>query len=85
MVLRGRFATCRPAPGGCFAAATSRRRALSRDQPVTSTTWSSTRPLSYLLALAYALAYLLVISARDAIDSPLLMPAHVHRFAGIAT
>ncbi len=82
---RGRFATCRPTPGGRAAAATSRRLALSRDHPVTSTTWSRTRPLSFFAARAYALAYLLVTSARDVIDNSLLMPRHAHRFAGIPT
>ena len=78
----GLFATTRPAPGGRFEAATRRRRALSRDQPVTSTTASRTRPLSFFEALAYALAYFVVTSARDVIDNPLLMPHHAHRFAG---
>jgi hypothetical protein len=35
---------------------------------------SSTRPLSFFEAFAYAFAYLLVTSARDSIDNPLLMP-----------
>ena len=45
-------------------------------------TWSNTRPSSFFEALRYALAYLLVTSARDDIDNPLLMPHHAHRFAG---
>ena len=49
----GRAATCRPAPGR-RAAATRRRRALSRDQPVTDTTSSRTLPFADLLALEYA-------------------------------
>ena len=52
---------------------TRRRRALSRDQPVTSTTASNTRALVLLRGLRnYALAYLVVTSARDVIDNPLL-------------
>jgi hypothetical protein len=31
------------------------------------------------------LAYLVLISARDAIDNPLSMPQHGHRYAGIPT
>jgi hypothetical protein len=80
--LRGRFATLRP-PGDRFAAAVSLRRALSRDQPVTSTTWSRISPLFFFEAFPYALANLVVISARDVIDSPLSMPHDGHRFAGI--
>ncbi len=76
---------CRPEPGGRLAAAVSRRRALSRDQPVTATTSSRILPLSFFDAFAYALAYLVVISARDAIDNPLFMPHDGHRFAGIPT
>jgi len=83
--LRGRFAQLRPDPGDRLAAAASRRRALSRDHPVTSTTWSRTFPLSFFAAFTYALAYLVVISARDDIDSPLSMPDEGHRFAGILT
>ncbi|MGL5826435.1 MAG: hypothetical protein ACRCYU_16730 [Nocardioides sp.] len=75
----------RPAPGGRAAAAASRRRALSRDQPVTSTTWSRIWPLSFFEAFAYALAYSVVTSARDVIDNSLLIPEHAHRFAGIPT
>jgi hypothetical protein len=59
--------------------------AVSRDHPVTDTTSSRTMPLSFLLAITYALAYLAVTSARDAIDNPLPMPHHAHRFAGIPT
>jgi hypothetical protein len=36
-------------------------------------------------AITYAWAYLAVISARDVIDNPLLMPHHAHRHAGIPT
>lgn len=61
-------------PGGSFAARTRRRRALSRDQPVTATTSSSTRPLSFFDATAYAFANLLVTSARDPIDNSLPIP-----------
>lgn len=60
--LRGRLATSRPRPGATTACI-KRLRALSRDQPVTSTTWSRMRPLSFLPALRYLPAYLLVISA----------------------
>jgi hypothetical protein len=83
--LRGRFALLRPDPGGRIAAAVSLRRALSRDHPVTSTTWSRTFPLSFFAAYTYALANLVVISARDVIDNPLSMPHDGHRFAGILT
>ncbi len=72
-------------PAACFAAAISRRRALSRDQPVTETTSSRIRPLSFFAAFTYALAYLVVISARDVIDNPLFMPHDAHRYAGIPT
>ena len=74
-----------PARPGGLAAAVNRRRALSRDQPVTSTTSSRIRPLSFFAAFTYALAYLAVISARDGIDNPLPMPHHAHRYAGIPT
>jgi hypothetical protein len=67
------------------AAAASRRRALSRDQPVTATTSSSSRPRSFFDAARYALAYLVVISARAFIDNPPSMPAKRHRFAGNPT
>lgn len=83
--LRDRVATARPAPGGLCAARASRRRALSRDQPVTDTTSSRIRPLVRRSAALNALAYLAVISARDAIDNPLSMPQHGHRYAGIPT
>ena len=83
--LRGRVATCRPAPGGRCAALVSRRRALSRDQPVTDTTSSRIRPFVRLSEALNALAYLVVISARDVIDNPLLMPHDAHRYAGIPT
>jgi hypothetical protein len=36
--------------------------------------WPRIRPLSFLEAFTYALAYLLVTSARDVIDNPFLMP-----------
>ena len=72
-------------PGGRFAAEVSRRRALSRDQPVTPTTWPRIRPLSFFEALTYTLAYLVVTSARDIIDNPFLMPDNAHRYAGIPT
>ncbi|OOK66246.1 hypothetical protein BZL29_7674 [Mycobacterium kansasii] len=61
----------------------SLRRALSRDQPVTSTTWSRICPLLFFEAFTYALANLVVISARDVIDNPHSMPDDGHRFAGI--
>src|SRR5664279_1465452 len=79
------FATCLPPPGGRFAASASRRRALSRDQPVTPITSSRIRPLSFFEAFAYALAYLVVTSARDDIDNSFPMPDNAHRFAGIPT
>jgi hypothetical protein len=56
---------------------------LSRDQPVTATTSSNSRPRSFFDAALYALAYLLVISAREVIDNSLLIPAQRHGFAGI--
>ncbi len=62
-----------------------RRRALSRDQPVTETTSSNTLPLSFFLAFTYAFAYLVVTSALDRIDSSLRTPPERHRFAGIPT
>ena len=83
--LRGRVATERPAPGGLCAALVSRRRALSRDQPVTDTTSSRIRPFVRLSAAWNDRAYLVVISARDVIDNPLFMPYHAHRYAGIPT
>jgi len=79
---RTRFATVRPGPGG-RAAATRRRRALSRDHPVTDTTSSRTLPFSALPAFRYAFAYLLVISTLDAIVNSLLMAQQRHRYAGI--
>lgn len=66
-------------PGARCVAPANRLRALSRDQPVTETTC----PLSFLLAFTYALAYLLVTSARDRIDNSLLSPHQRYRFAGI--
>lgn len=56
-----------------------------RSIEVTPTTWSRTRPLSFFTAFAYAFAYFVVTSARDCIDSSLLMPQQRHRFAGIPT
>jgi hypothetical protein len=50
----------------------SLRLALSLDQPVMSTTWSRISDFPFLDALAYPVAYLLVISARDFIDSSFL-------------
>jgi hypothetical protein len=41
--------------------------------------------LSFFEAFPYALANLVVISARDDIDSPLSMPHDGHHFAGILT
>jgi hypothetical protein len=67
------------------AALVSRRRALSRDQPVTDTTSSRIRPFVRLSAALNARAYLVVISARDVIENPLLMPNHARRYAGIPT
>jgi len=52
-----------------FAAAVIARRALARDQPVTATSSSSTRPLSFFEARPYSLAYFFVISRRVAIDN----------------
>ena len=78
-------ATLRPEPGGRLAAAVSRRRALSRDQPVTVDHLVQNLPLFFFEAFTYALAYLVVISARDAIDNPLSMPHDGHHFAGILT
>src|SRR5699024_394916 len=79
----GRVATLRPRPGGCLAAAVRRRLALSRDQPVTATTWSSNAPLSFFDAWAYCLANFVVTSAREAIVSSLPMPSYCPRVAGI--
>jgi len=45
-----------------FAAAMIARRALARDQPVTATSASSTRPLPFFDAPSYSLAYFFVIS-----------------------
>ncbi len=59
-----------------------RRRALSRFQPVTAHTSSSIRPLSPLDALAYAVAYFLVISTLAPIDSSLPMPTTARGFRG---
>jgi hypothetical protein len=81
----GPLATCRPAPGGRCAAPVSRRRALSRDQPVTDVTSSRMRPFVRLSAALNALADLVVTSARDIIDNPLLMPHDARRYAGIPT
>jgi len=58
---------------------------LSRDQPVTATISFGIRPLVGVSAALTALAYLVVISARDVIDSPLSMPHDTHRYAGIPT
>lgn len=69
-----------PAPGDRSAAATRRRRALSRDHPVRPRP-ARTLPLSFFEAFAYALAYLVVTSAREVIDSSLLMPDQGYRFA----
>lgn len=69
-------------PGSCLAAM-SRRRALSRDQPVTPTTSSNNRPRPFFDAAFYAFACLLVISAREVIDNPSSCPAQRHGFAGI--
>ena len=69
-------------PDGEVAAATRRRRALSRLQPVTEQTSSSIRPLSFFDAFAYAPAYFPVISALARIDNPLPMPATAHDFRG---
>ena len=63
----------------------SRRRALSRDHPVTPTTSSRIRPLSPFAAFTYVLPYLVVTSARDIIDNPFLMPEDAHRYVGIPT
>jgi len=57
------------------------RRADHRYTPATPPTVKSL--LSFLEACTYALAYLVVTSARDIIDNPLLMPHHARRFAGI--
>lgn len=72
------------ARGRGFAARTSRRRALSRDQPVTATTSSNNWPRSFFDARTYPLAYFAVISARTVIDNSLPIPEH-HHYAGILT
>ncbi|WP_343602947.1 hypothetical protein [Mycobacterium sp.] len=41
--------------------------------------------MSFFDAFPYALAYFVVISARDVIDNPLSMPDDGHRFAGTFT
>ena len=76
---RGLRSTDRAAPLR-FAAAVIARRALARDHPVTATSSSSTRPLSFFEARQYSLAYFFVISRRVAIDnrSPI---AQAHRSA----
>ena len=71
-----------PSPVAVWPQRSSRLRALSRDQPVTATTSSSSLPLSFFDALAYALANFVVISARDPIDSPLLTPTRGSPFRG---
>jgi len=58
---------------------------LSRDQPVTDVTSSRMRPFVRLSAALNALADLVVTSARDIIDNPLLMPHDARRYAGIPT
>ena len=77
--LRGLLATRLPPPDGVCAAATRRRRALSRVQRVTSTTASRICPFCFFDDFAYARAYLVVTSARDRIDNPLPMPAQRQR------
>ena len=74
-----------PPPGGRFAAAVSRRRALSRDHRVTPTTSPRIRPLSFLEAFTYTVAYLVVTSARDIIENSFPMPDNADRYAGIPT
>ena len=63
-------------------------------QPAPSIITRPARHLHYLIqnltlvllrAFTYALAYLVVISARDDIDNPLPMPDESHHFAGIFT
>jgi hypothetical protein len=76
------LATGRATPGGLVG---RRRRALSWDHPVTDTTSSRIRPFVRLSAASNDRAYLIVTSARDLIDNPLLMPHHGHRYAGIPT
>jgi hypothetical protein len=49
----------------------ARRRALSLDHPVTSHNWVRIYDFSFFGALAYRLAYFLVIPALDSIDNPL--------------
>jgi hypothetical protein len=50
-------------------AADNRLMALSLDRPITPTAWSRIKPIVFLPAFAYALAYLFVFSALAAIDS----------------
>src|SRR6478752_2630904 len=61
---------CRQPPPGPGMPA-SRRRALSRDHPVTDVTSSRMRPIARLSAALNALACLVVTSVRDIIDNPL--------------
>ena len=76
-----------PTPAATSPASVSRRRALSRDQPVTETTSSRIWPRTFFPALTYVLAYRVVTSARDLIDSPPSMSQggtqQPPRFAGI--
>jgi hypothetical protein len=52
-------------------------------KPVTHHLIKNPPLISLFPTLTYALAYLLVTSARDLIDSSLLIPNECHRFAGI--
>ena len=63
-------------PRGWRSLARSCCRAWSRFQPVTSTTWSRIRPLSFFPALAYAVAYFFVTSTRADNDKPSLRTPH---------
>ncbi|MDQ1250797.1 MAG: hypothetical protein QG597_5177 [Actinomycetota bacterium] len=91
---RGTLRTCPSAPAGEPRPRPTDAKSLSRDQSVTDKTASRIRPLSFLLAFAYAFAYLVVTSARVFIDISLPMPPlrapfrghsyvrHGERFAG---
>ena len=76
-------------PGGRLAAATKRRRALSRLQPVTAQTSSRIHPLSFFDALVHTLAYFPVISTLACTRQPTSQahhsPARSTSFAGSPT
>lgn len=70
-------------PRGCLSRPRSCCRAWSRFRPVTSTTWSRIRPLSFVPALAWAVACFFVISTRADNDRPSLLTPHLRRPARV--